>query len=912
MSKLDQVFNALKELQEQSNSGITAADISSFLNLDRANVSRYLNQLYKDKKVKKVDGRPVIYIIDESLKDSTEDERVSDNLRQQNNSLDLMVGANLSLQVPIQQAKAAILYPPRGLHTLILGETGVGKSMFAELMYTFAKESELLDEKAPFIRFNCADYADNPQLVIAQIFGVKKGAYTGADSDREGLLKKANGGMIFLDEIHRLSPQGQEMLFTYIDKGYFRALGDTENLIHVDAQIIAATTEDPASYLLKTFTRRIPMTITLPSLKERSIKERYYLLQDFIKGESKRLGRSIYFNKNALISFFLYDCPNNIGQLRSDIQLSCAKAFLNYKANNRNYMIVEQNDIPQRVKKGLIKLQDYREEIDEILLNVGDVLRFSYRDDDKEALEISYDVESFPKGDYFYDIIENKLETLKQKGIEEKEINEILNIDIEKYFNKYIRDLPEKFRKDEISKIVDMEIVEMIEEILAIASEKLNREFDEKVFFGLALHLQGSLERVKLGKKIYHPKLNLIRAQYSDEFLVSMELAQIIDDRFETQIPLDEIGYIAMFLASKPYEMDIKKSGKVGVLVIMHGHSTASSMVDVANSLIGENYVEALDMPLSMKAETMLELAKNKIVEMDNGKGILLLVDMGSLTNFGEIIKEETSINIKTLDMITTLLVIEAGRKALNGRELQSIYDSCLDISRYGIQGFQEKKELKELLIISTCFTGEGSAERIRQILSKKLKHSSKVKIIPLDILDRREFMEKVDELKEAYEILAVVGTINITIDNVPFIPAPDILTNEGIKVIDELVEAEEDFIKISNSIDEQVENIDGKVLVRDIRDCLLEMDELIKIRIPQNVKVGMVMHICFLVDKLKKGGKQKAFPNLNKYRETLNKEFILIKQALKKLEIKYDLNIGEQEIAFIVRMVMENINTVY
>jgi len=177
-----------------------------------------------------------------------------------------MVGAEQSLQIPIQQAKAAMLYPPRGLHTLILGETGVGKSMFAELMYEFARESGVISENAPFIRFNCADYVDNPQLVMAQIFGVKKGAYTGADCDKDGLLKKADGGIIFLDEIHRLSPQGQEMLFTYIDKGYFRPLGDTENPINVEAQIITATTEEPQSFMLKTFTRRIPMTITLPSL----------------------------------------------------------------------------------------------------------------------------------------------------------------------------------------------------------------------------------------------------------------------------------------------------------------------------------------------------------------------------------------------------------------------------------------------------------------------------------------------------------------------------------------------------------------------------------------------------------------------------------------------------------------------
>ncbi|MFU7518041.1 sigma 54-interacting transcriptional regulator, partial [Clostridium sp. HCS.1] len=99
----------------------------------------------------------------------------------------------------------------------------------------------------------------------------------------------------------------QEMLFTYIDKGYIRTLGDTEKVVNAEVQIIAATTEDPKSFLLKTFTRRIPMVITLPALKEKTIKEWYYLLRYFIVNESQCVQKSIYINKSSLTSFLLYD-----------------------------------------------------------------------------------------------------------------------------------------------------------------------------------------------------------------------------------------------------------------------------------------------------------------------------------------------------------------------------------------------------------------------------------------------------------------------------------------------------------------------------------------------------------------------------------------------------------------------------
>jgi transcriptional regulator with AAA-type ATPase domain/transcriptional regulatory protein LevR len=779
MNKLDEIYTGLISLEKQGENGVSAMELSKFLHLDRANVSRYLNQLFDEKRVEKVDGRPVFY---RSVKNS--------HSNKTNYSLDLLVGADLSLQVPIQQAKAAILYPPRGLHTLILGETGVGKSMFAELMYCFAKESNVIDADAPFIRFNCADYADNPQLVMAHIFGVKKGAYSGADTDRDGLLTKADKGIFFLDEVHRLSPQGQEMLFTYIDKGCFRPLGETEKQVHVEVQIITATTEDPQSSLLKTFSRRIPMTITLPSLKERSLKERYYLLQEFILAEAKRLGKSIYIDKNALISLLLYDCPNNIGQLKSDLQLSCAKAFLRFKAQNSDYILIDQTDLHQRVKYGLMRIQEYRDEIEQILKNKGDILVFSDKVGQKQYNFLD-ELGECKDEKYFYDIIEKKVEQLKRQGLSEKEINDLLNIDIESYFKKYLSDLSGNFCKDEIAKIVDPKIVDTVEKILVVAQERLNRQFDKKVYYGLALHLHKSIDRIHNGSRIYHPKLNLIRTQYADEFLVAMEIAKIIDQVFDIETPLDEIGYVAMFLASDSYEEEAKRIDKVGVLVIMHGHATASSMCQVVNSLVGEEHARALDMPLSMKAAAMYEFAKKEISTISTGRGVLLLVDMGSLDSFGHMISEETGINIRTIGRVSTPMVLEACRNAVAGHSLDSIYRSCQEVNRYSIQQVEVcQKTLKKQLIITACFTGEGAAERLKEIIQKQLDDNL-IHIIPLNILDHNDFLHNVQKLTREYEILAVVGTVNVFIENVPFIPAPEILTGTGIERLQNLINVE-------------------------------------------------------------------------------------------------------------------------
>ncbi|MCR1900018.1 sigma-54 factor interaction domain-containing protein [Irregularibacter muris] len=81
----------------------------------------------------------------------------------------------------IERAKAAIMYPPDGLNCLIIGESGVGKTLFAKVMYEYAKFTGRHDKKSPFTTFNCADLYTNPQLLLSHLFEHVKGAFTGAD-----------------------------------------------------------------------------------------------------------------------------------------------------------------------------------------------------------------------------------------------------------------------------------------------------------------------------------------------------------------------------------------------------------------------------------------------------------------------------------------------------------------------------------------------------------------------------------------------------------------------------------------------------------------------------------------------------------------------------------------------------------
>ena len=753
MKRIENVFTVVKALCEEQCSidgmvsGISTDLVATRLGIHRSNASCDLNMLVKDGRLEKIEGKPVLYRHIDPPKSGSDDEM-------ERSALDAIIGADKSLKNAVKQAKAAVRYPPSGLHTLLLGETGVGKSMFAETIFRYAQEIGKLQVDSPFIAFNCADYAHNPQLLLAQLFGAKKGSYTGADRDRVGLVEKANGGILFLDEVHRLSPEGQEMLFYLIDKGLFRSMGDVESYRKVEILIICATTENVDSALLKTFTRRIPMVIQLPVIRERTISERWELIKNFFKQEVQCLNVPIKVSPNALKALLLYDCPNNIGQLKSDIKLSCARAFLDYVGSKDEIIKVSSEELPEYVLKGFVKYKEHREDLDMIGLTEDIIFQVSHG----ENIHIKYrDTVSI------YEVLEQKIKSLRIKGMNEKNIQLIMGLDIDTYIKQYMA----KFRRDNLEalyKIVDRKVVDVTQKFLRYAANKIGKQFNDKILFGMSIHISSTLERIREGKEISNPHLTEIQKSYSKEFSAAAHFGVLLKDTFGIQIPLDEIGFITMFIVLDQY-VDKKYHGRVGVIVAMHGTSTASSMAEVANRLLGDQHAIGYDMPLEKKTETALAEITQLVKQQNEGQGVIMLVDMGSLVMFGHMIYENTSIPIKTIEMTSTPMVLEAVRKSLMRASLDDIYYAVTNLSPYIGRIYSNPPEisnrLKDDVIVVACITGKGTAIKLKTMIEDLLAaQDRKIDIIPMDISSMNDFDSKLTKIKKEKNLIAVVSSI--------------------------------------------------------------------------------------------------------------------------------------------------------
>ena len=882
MKRKDFIFEKLKEMG--LGTGISAGDLAKRLGLDRANVSRELNALWREGKVRKQPGRPVRFSVSEAPSADGRAFSASSTI------LDRLAETCDSLRTACEQGKAAILYPPGGMHMLLLGETGVGKSMFAECLHRYAVEVGKMAENAPFVPFNCADYANNPQLLLGQLFGVQRGAFTGAREQR-GLLEIANGGILFLDEVHRLPGEGQEMLFTFIDKGCFRRLGETEAERTARVLLIAATTESPGSSLLKAFTRRIPMVIELPPLRERSAEERYRLILGFFKEEALRLGQEISVSPDVIRALLHYRCPNNVGQLKVDIQLLCAKAFADHVSAKKERVRIDSPDLPPRVKEGLILSTSRREEV-----SLHEGWYVFHPGERGEAFVIAHpDPEQT-----VYEKIEKRYHELKARGVDEDELDLLMELDIENYFTHYLKRMSRRVKEGGPVKIVRPEILKLAGEILKYAEEKLGRKFDAEVLQSLALHIQTSADRIQKGGKIVHPQLNQVRRKYKAAFVTAIDCLKKIEDRLNVDLPIDEAGFLALFFVLDPSEG--KEAEKVQILVLAHGDGIASAMAGVANRLLGTQYASAVDIPLTMSPEEAFERVKGQIRQ--TAPGVLLLVDMGSLVRFDEKLADELNIPVKAIPMVSTLHVLEATRMAMLGYSLEQMYDDLKRLTPYDAElatvASRDDPPVKGA-IVTACVAGKGNAFAIQKALEKYLNFSRRwLDIIPLQAADPHDLMRRISRIRQKRNLLCVVSDCNLE-GGVPRFRVNEVLNLKAIDEIQYLIDTEETYCKMAETLRNHLRHVDPVKVVSDVKKCLSDVQSRLNIAIPTGDLVGVVLHTCCMVDRLVSGDDSVLFKNKRQYIRERFSIYQTVRDVLRTLEEAYQIELSDDEICYLI-----------
>ncbi|MCG7902455.1 MAG: sigma 54-interacting transcriptional regulator [Candidatus Thiodiazotropha weberae] len=201
---------------------------------------------------------------------------------------------------------------------LLLGETGVGKEMFARALHSISSRAE-----RNFIAINCAAIPES--LIESELFGVEKGAYTGAQHSRPGRFERAHGGTLFLDEVGELSPAAQAKLLRVLQEGEFERIGDSRTR-KVNVRLVAATNVDlqqavdAGKFRADLYYRLNIFPILIPALRERE-DDIPALVNRFLEKYTALHGkRTPGITERALRALRNYDWPGNIRELENIIE----------------------------------------------------------------------------------------------------------------------------------------------------------------------------------------------------------------------------------------------------------------------------------------------------------------------------------------------------------------------------------------------------------------------------------------------------------------------------------------------------------------------------------------------------------------------------------------------------------------
>lgn len=664
---------------------ITTRFLSEKLKMQRTNISSILNQLVNEGKLVKYNGRPVLYQL--------ADENASGN----GDVFEQLVGYDSSLKEAIASAKAAVLYPEGNPTILITAKHGSGVSHFAKTVFRFAQASGKLKTRAPWILWDCKTLFDDQDKFQEIFLG---------DHEKEGILKKASGGMLILDNIDVVSERNLDWLLAFL-RGE-KIQGQDEWAWQKDYHCITifSTMKDTNEMMLNLLRGRMDFRISLPSLEERSIEERFLILQKFFKEEAKAMDRMIEVDTSILHALLLYEVTDDIKGLKNDIHTGCANSYVrSYNTGNKTIVLL-MSDFPNYVRKGIMYYRSYKNKIDEMIKN-GCKYTFYKNQMLRDNKTAKKDI---------YQSIDARKRDLERHALTEEEINMAVSNQLESEFEEYFEQLCERVDSmDTLNKMVSEKLISLTRKFLLKAAEQLSCKFSKEIFCGICLHVNSCLIKVSKKQRISNEEIARLLSKYPMHYELVKEFQEELGKEFNVKLNVDDLIFLMMFLLEAKKDVD---ESKVVTLIAMHGSHAASSIAAVVNVLSDDSKVQAFDMDLDKNVRIVYEELKEKIIKIDQGKGILLIYDMGSIHTMAESIAQETKIAIRCVEVPITLVGIAGSSKAAEMKTLDEVADYLQD-NFSGLQYFRAKPmpEMKPEI--------EKNEEIIEQVMEESSQEES-------------------------------------------------------------------------------------------------------------------------------------------------------------------------------------------
>lgn len=349
-------------------------------------------------------------------------------------------------------------------------------------------------------------------------------------------------------------------------------------------------------------------------------------------------------------------------------------------------------------------------------------------------------------------------------------------------------------------------------------------------------------------------------------------------------------------------------------IIIAYGYSTASSIAEAANRMLNSYIFDAIDMPLDVDAQTITRKINDYIAHVGNISKLYLLVDMGSLEEIYQGL-DTSNADIALVNNINTKCALEIGQGIKLNRTVTEVIDSILKENIY--KTHVELKKKKEPIVICSCASGVGTANKIKEILFNSLPEDSNLKIITYDYpaLIRKQVY---DQLMNDYEVVCVIGTLDPNIESMKYIGIQELIINESQNAIEvyfgkymtqEQMEIFEKNILRNFTLSNVMNNLtilNPDKLLEHVAKAIDHLQNILHKRFKNKTCFGLYVHICCLVERLVT---RQAISNFTDHDfKEKHQEFIdQVNISMKEVKTYYNVEIPDEEVEYIYNYIIND-----
>lgn len=881
----------------------TAAGLAEIFGVKRNTVSHYLNKLTEENQLVKINSRPVYYFHKEAFERqfyplsnnqysaAEEIELERPLFARERDFFSLLIGADKSLRSAIEQIKTALNYPENGLPVLITGESGTGKSYLVQLIYHYCLENQLISEEAPLVTLNCAQYANNPELLTSNLFGHVAGAYTGATSDKKGAFEAADGGILFLDEVHRLNAEGQEKLFTFLDQGIIYRMGDTGKPLAIKVRLFFATTEELNEAFLTTFLRRIPVHVMLPAICERSRSERLELVYAFLIDEQRKIKKELRISGQVLSLLTSTSFAGNIGELKNVVKVLVAKAYSEQKQQAEVKVTIYHlpNFILNPSGMGLQTSQQQ-----EILLTENTTLPQIINQHQPNQRRVA---ETFEK---VINAFQQAEQNLEQAEIQLKQI-------VENLFD-YLLFETDRLEKHELLLYLTNTIRESFKQMESAYQIKFNGNSVYALSYYLFQRGSGRwLPEDYHLLSLIHNLEKQIELRYPASYHYVKRILALCKPLLDLEV--SEIDRIILTLYLKKADWT-KALGIPKAVIVAHGYATASSIANVANRFLGKDIFESFDMPLDVSPKKIAEEILDYSEHHDISNGLVIMVDMGSLKEIYQYFPKQITAPIVIMNNVTTPLAISVGENLQKKMPISEIPQQALEEVPADWEIIYPKENRMKALL-TTCQTGIGTAVQISHLLEKSLPNDCPLKILPYDYEALAGDKEQ-STLFSIYEVLGVIGTDDPQLEKIPFLSLEELISGDENQQLFEwlgnLMTPAENQIFNTNvirnfSLEKVIDSVtilDTEKVMAVIELFMRDLETNLDFSLTNAKKLALYVHVSCLIERLIRNLPIETYSGYQELQQCQRNTLKKIKIAFSVIEKDYSVEIPAFELAYV------------